>query len=53
MNQEALTKTMLEAETWAVVGVSANPEKYGYPHLSGASAPWISGLCCESGTFGN
>ena len=29
MNQEALTKTMLEAETWAVVGVSANPDKYG------------------------
>jgi predicted CoA-binding protein len=30
MNQEALTKTMLEAETWAVVGVNADPGKFGH-----------------------
>ena len=29
MNQEALTKTMLEAETWAVVGANADTGKFG------------------------
>lgn len=29
MDKEFLKQTMLEEETWAVVGVSANPEKFG------------------------
>ena len=30
MNQEELTNAMLEAETWAVIGASTDPAKYGH-----------------------
>jgi len=30
MNQEELTNIMLGAETWAVIGVSTDPDKFGH-----------------------